>query len=58
MLIFEVKIAVNATKWKNEEMKKTFMNNAEDIIQEGLNMMTVPDWTVTVEDVVEIEDEY
>lgn len=54
MLKFIVEIRVEAEAPDNEEMKKVFMHNAEDVIQKGLNAMTVPDWTATV---VEMEEE-
>lgn len=56
MLVFQVEIRVQATAPDSEEMKKTFMANAEDVIQRGLNAMTVPDWTANVVDVKEEDD--
>lgn len=46
-------IEIEAHKPEDEEMKKIYMENAEKIIQKGLEMMTVPDWTVTVTDIKE-----
>ena len=54
VLKFTVEVRVQADAPENEEMKKIFMHNAEDVIQRGLNAMTVPDWTATV---VEMEEE-
>lgn len=56
MLVFKAEIRIEAEAPSDDEMKQTFMHNAEDVIQRGLNMMTVPDWTVTVVDMIE-EDE-
>lgn len=53
VLKFTVEVRVQADAPKNEEMKKIFMHNAEDVIQRGLNAMTVPDWTATVVDMEE-----
>ena len=50
-------ITIAIGKGETEEMKNTFMHNAEDVIQRGLNAMTVPDWKVTVVDMEEEEDE-
>ena len=57
MLVFQVEVRVIADAPEDEEMKKIFMANAEDVIQRGLNAMTVPDWTANVVDVKE-EDEF
>lgn len=54
MLKFTVEIRVMADKPKDEEMKNIFMKNAQDVIQRGLEAMTVPDWTVSV---IELEEE-
>ncbi|WP_296848448.1 hypothetical protein [uncultured Methanobrevibacter sp.] len=56
MLVFKVEIRVQADAPDTEEMKKTFMENAEDVIQQGLDAMTVPDWIANVIDIEE-EDE-
>ena len=56
MLVFKVEIRIQADAPDTEEMKKTFMKNAEDVIQRGLDAMTVPDWKVNVIDIEE-EDE-
>lgn len=56
MLKFTVEVRVIANAPENEEMKKTFMENAQDVIQKGLEAMTVPDWTATVVDIEEEED--
>lgn len=53
MLVFKIEMRVNADKWSNNEEKEIFMKNAEEIVQEGLNRMTVPDWTVKVIDAEE-----
>ena len=57
MLKFTVEVRVIANKPEDEEMKNIFMKNAQDVIQRGLEAMTVPDWTATVVDVEE-EDEF
>lgn len=57
MLKFTVEVRVMADKPEDEEMKNIFMKNAQDVIQRGLEAMTVPDWTATVVDVEE-EDEF
>lgn len=57
MLKFTVEVRVMADKPEDEEMKSIFMKNAQDVIQRGLEAMTVPDWTATVVDVEE-EDEF
>lgn len=54
VLKFIIEVRVQANAPEDEEMKKIFMHNAEDVIQRGLNAMTVPDWTATV---VEMEEE-
>lgn len=54
MLRFKVTVDIMSEKWEDETQKKVFMENAEDVIQRGLAMMTVPDWTVTVVDAEEI----
>ena len=56
MLKFTAEIRIIADAPEDEEMKNIFMQNAEDVIQRGLNAMTVPDWTVTVTDVIEEDD--
>ena len=56
MLRFTVTVDVIADKWADEDEKKVFMGNAEDVIQKGLNLLTLPDWEVTVQDVEEIND--
>ena len=56
MLIFKVEVKVIAQAPEDEEMKNIFMNNAEDVIQKGLNAMTVPDWQATVVDMIEEDD--
>lgn len=55
MLRFKVFIDIEASAPEDDEMKKVFMQNAEDIIQQGLAVMTVPDWTVHVVDIEEEE---
>lgn len=56
MLKFTVEVRVIAPMPKDEEMKSIFMKNAEDVIQRGLEAMTVPDWTATVVDIEEEDD--
>ena len=56
MLVFKAEIRIQADAPDTEEMKKTFMKNAENVIQQGLNEMTVPDWIVSVIDIEEEED--
>ena len=55
MLRFKVNVDIMSEKWEDESQKKVFMKNAEEVIQRGLMMMTVPDWFVTVVDAEEIE---
>ncbi len=54
MLKFTVHVRVEANAPEDNEMKNIFMKNAEDVIQRGLEAMTVPDWKATV---VELEEE-
>jgi len=56
MLKFTVEVRVIANAPENEEMKNIFMKNAEDVIQKGLEAMTVPDWKATVVDIEEEDD--
>ena len=56
MLRFKVTVDIITEKWEDDAQKKVFMENAEDVIQRGLEMMTVPDWTVTVVDAEEVEE--
>lgn len=56
VLKFIVEVRVSADAPEDEEMKNIFMHNAEDVIQRGLNAMTVPDWTATVVDMEEEDD--
>lgn len=56
MLRFKVTVDVTSEKWENDAQKKVFMGNAEYVIQRGLEMMTVPDWIVTVVDAEEIKE--
>ena len=58
MLRFTVTVDVIAEKWADEDEKKVFMGNAEDVIQKGLNLLTLPDWEVTVQDVEDINDNW
>lgn len=55
MLRFKVNVDIMSEKWEDESQKKVFMENAEEVIQRGLMMMTVPDWVVTVVDAEEID---
>lgn len=57
MLRFECIIDVESEKWDNEDQKKVFMENCEKVVQQGLGLATVPDWTVTVKNVKEIKEE-
>lgn len=57
-LKFVVEIRVLADAPEDENMKNIFMQNAEDVIQRGLNKMTVPDWKATVVDLEEEEDDF
>ena len=54
MLKFIVEVRIQASAPKDDKMKSVFMKNAENIIQKGLEAMTVPDWKATV---VELEEE-
>lgn len=58
MLKFTVEIRVQANMPEDEDMRETFMTNAEDVIQKGLERMTVPDWKATVVDIEEEEDDF
>lgn len=53
MLIFKMIMKVQAGAPEDEEMKETFMKNAEQIINQGLEKMTVPDWKVEILDMEE-----
>jgi hypothetical protein len=56
MLKFTVEVRVIANAPEDEEMKNIFMKNAEEVIQKGLEAMTVPDWKATVVDIEEEDD--
>ena len=56
MLVFTVKMSVQAGKWSDENQKQVFMKNAEDVVNRGLMLATVPDWVAEVVDVHEEED--
>lgn len=56
MLKFTAEIRIMANMPEDAEMQKTFMKNAEDVIQKGLEKMTVPDWKATVVNIEEEED--
>ena len=56
MLRFLVTIDIEADKWADDAEKQVFMKNAEDVIQNGLAKMTVPDWQATVVDAEEVEE--
>ena len=53
MIVFTMKMKVEADRWSDEEEKKAFIKNAEIIVNEGLARMTVPDWKVTITDIKE-----
>ena len=53
MLVFKMEMRVHANAPETEEMKQTFIKNAEEIVQQGLTAMTVPDWEVTITDLKE-----
>lgn len=53
MLVFKIEMRVEANMPDTPEMKETFMKNAQDIVNQGLAAMTVPDWTATVLDLKE-----
>ena len=57
MLRFTFTVDVMSPVWKNEKEKETFMVNCEDVVQRGLNMMTVSDWIVNVISAEEIKEE-
>lgn len=57
LLRFTFTVDILSPIWKDDKEKETFMVNCEDVLQRGLNMMTVPDWIVTVRDVEEIKEE-
>ena len=56
MLVFTVKMSVQAGKWTDENQKQVFMKNAEDVVNRGLMLATVPDWMAEVVDVHEEGD--
>ena len=56
MLRFNLDIDIEAPKWEDEAQKKEFIKNFTDVVQKGLNVMTVPDWTVKNVTVRELEE--
>lgn len=56
MLVFSLKMHVEAGKWSDEDEKQVFMKNAQDVVNHGLMLATVPDWKVEVVDVEEEEE--
>lgn len=56
MLVFTIKMHVDANKWSDEDEKQVFMMNAEDVVNRGLMLATVPDWKAHVVDVEEQDD--
>ena len=57
MLRFTFTVDVIADRWADDDEKKVFMENAEDVLQKGLNSLLLPDWEVNVVDAEEIDDE-
>jgi len=56
VLKFNLDIMVMSEKWSDEAQKETFIENFTNIVQQGLMMMTVPDWTVENVTVEEMEE--
>ena len=56
VLKFNLDIMVMSDKWSDEAQKETFIENFTNIVQQGLMMMTVPDWTVENVTVEEMEE--
>ena len=57
MLRFNLDIDIESPRWDDEEQKQDFIKNFTDVVQRGLEVMTVPDWTVKNVTVEELEDE-
>lgn len=56
VLKFNLDIMVMSEKWSDEAQKETFVENFTNVVQQGLMMMTVPDWTVENVTVEEVEE--
>ena len=56
MLRFTFTVDVIADNWADDDEKKVFMENAEDVLQKGLNSLLLPDWEVNVVDAEEIDE--
>lgn len=56
MIRFTCTVDVEAGKWEDDGMKEAYVRNFLDVINQGLFKMTVPDWTVNVVDVEEVEE--
>jgi hypothetical protein len=55
-LRFNLDIDVESNKWDDESQKEVFIENFTDVVQKGLEVMTVPDWTVKNVTVEEVEE--
>ena len=56
VLKFNLDIMVMSEKWSDEAQKEAFIKNFTNVVQQGLMMMTVPDWTVENVTVEEVEE--
>ena len=56
VLKFNLDIMVMSEKWSDEAQKEAFIENFTNVVQQGLMMMTVPDWTVENVTVEEVEE--
>ena len=56
VLKFNLDIMVMSDKWSDEAQKETFIENFTNVVQQGLMMMPVPDWTVENVTVEEVEE--
>ena len=56
VLKFNLDIMVMSEKWSDEAQKEAFIENFTNVVQQGLMMMAVPDWTVENVTVEEVEE--
>ena len=56
MLRFNLDIEIMASKWEDEEQKQEYIKNFTNVVERGLEAMTVPDWTVKNVTVEELEE--
>ena len=57
VLRFNLDIDIEAEKWDTPEEETVFICNFTEIVQKGLERMTVPDWTVKNVTAKEIKEE-